>query len=518
MFYSVFSHCSQHSWKRSKYNPTKKSIFALPEQVQEEDEAAGDDDDMVDSFNMRGNTFINQVSDVNKMLSQCQLSDMKRPKTELDSPYSRINTPGAHTNEPDVEFPTIKNNVKAKGRGFPVRREKTNLGLDSKRQGNYEKVTPRNGDGELNNCNKDQAQLTLSGSLNELGRKGLYLKDLVDSQKAEGDICEDVEEDIEVEDDREEFDEAEEFDYDDDYFIFANDDDSDDDEQVLRQDSEKQDHSGEGSVNTRDEHVESNNETDKGDDKEKVLDRNTNASSNEKVVMDQSSSEENITKDQNKKMVNVIETILPFGPEERSKSVNRQASHENVNQNANPKVAEKHQSKEKPRGQFLKASIITVVSKPEVSAPALLSGSQGYCTSNSQASSSNGSQGNLKAGSSSTSLTKPSTDSQTHLKAGTQINISENQTCSTSSANCQASSQSENQAHIPESQTNSSFSNQELFSSDSQTSNSESCQTSSSASIFPSGSKSDKELENKAQSNENGTSKQTENQSSTGAC
>ena len=44
--YSVFSFCAKHKWGASAYNPSKKSIFFIPEeQLDMQDERAGDDDD-----------------------------------------------------------------------------------------------------------------------------------------------------------------------------------------------------------------------------------------------------------------------------------------------------------------------------------------------------------------------------------------------------------------------------------------------------------------------------------------
>ncbi|XP_060575183.1 probable beta-tubulin polyglutamylase isoform X1 [Ruditapes philippinarum] len=508
------SHCHQHTWRRSKYSPTKKSIFALPEQVEEEDEAAGDDDDMVDSFNMRGNTFINQVSSVSKMLSQCEISEMKRPKTELDSPYSRINTPGASLNDTDAEFPIIRNNMKGKGKGFPVRREKTNLGLATKRQRNYEEVTPRNGDDKLIESNKDQVQLTLTSSLNDLGRKGFYLKDLVDSHKEESDDVNDMEGEFEEEDNEQE---PEEFDYDDDYFIFANDDDSDDDEEIAGKSSDTQEQSSKSTEDSKGESVDSTIEKGKedgaieGDNKKNSAAENDN-DQDENIIA--SSNGANIVKDQNKKLVNVIETVLPFGPEERSKSVNKLVHFDNANLNSNPKVAEKHQPKEKPRGQFLKASIITVVSKPEVSSPAVLSGNQSSCVSESQANTGNGCRLSMKASthatSSSGSSSKSPLDSQ---KAVPQMHISEKQASSDSSTGSQSSSKSGSSSYT-DSQASSSVSTQELVSSN-ETSTSDNCQSDSTSSSFQSGSKTDEDIENQAQSNLIGAKEQSSNQSVT---
>ncbi|XP_045161705.2 probable beta-tubulin polyglutamylase isoform X2 [Mercenaria mercenaria] len=482
------SHCSQHSWKRSKYSPTKKSIFALPEQI-EEDEAAGDDDDNVDSFNMRGNTFINQVSDVNKMLSRCELSGIQRPKTELDSPYRRMNTPGTSQKASDAEFPTIRNDLKGKGKSVLNRMTKTKCSTEVKQERNSRELPTAGGNSV--DRNKEQGQLTISGSLDDLGRKGLYLRDLVDSQRVDN-YDEDVEGESEREDEMEELENAEEFDYDDDYFIFANDDDDDDvDDDDFTKKKDTEDHSNESSKFIKGDTVESDTENIAGNktattcdtaaktvrngkeskienteiqciitengiaekNVKNIADENKNASSSEKDrnenaeqkfrSINENAELKKTEEDQHKK-VSVIENVFPLGHFENNKPT-KFVHTENISQNANPKVTEKQQSKEKARIQCVKASIITVVSQSDgsrsqsscSSSSTLPSGSQTSCTSSSQASSTTGSHASSKTSSKADSIT----NSKISSSFGSQAS-STNGSQSSFASNSQASSAS----------------------------------------------------------------------------
>lgn len=428
------SHCSQHSWRRSKYSPTKKSIFALPEQI-EEDEAAGDDDDNVDTFNMRGNTFISQVSSVNKMMEQCRVSEIDRPKTELDSHPVRNDTPSSRqiSAEFQTEFPTIRNDLKKKGKNLLSKKKKVKS--DEKQRESPSLVVKGrkgpNGRSEINMVDASEeyfpktnlldrgneyGQLRMSGSLNDLGRKGLYLRDLVDAQKPEYDVEdreEDVDEDI-IDEEALGDEDKEDSDYDDDYFIFVNDDEDSDDKEKdnsddssefimgedVESDIEKDTEVGDADKHEAKEKVENIEEFSAKEDteienkksymvqeghsyckdtgKENCFEMendlvmiqqgctDTDSKSGEKDDMLDKSCNDNDEKPQVK--VNIIETVMPFGQAENMKCQNTKISQTgskgNCNQNANPKVTEKHQSKEKSRGQCLKASVITVVSQP----------------------------------------------------------------------------------------------------------------------------------------------------------
>lgn len=258
------SFCPQHSWKRQKYSPSKKSIFALPEQI-DEDEAAGDDDDNVDSFTVRGNTFCNQqLTGVSKMLAQCKVNEPPRPKTELDLP----SLPRDSCTQ--VDFPVIRNDLKGKGKGMGSKKRKARGSGEHKVKGKSNKAILREKEddaklevssvigwgtstcatadtGEADAQDKEQAELSMTGSISDLGRKGFYLRDLVDSQKAQvehvdseedsDDVSEDDDEDeVEKEEENEENGQMasgkEEDDFDDDYFVFVKEEFSDDDTEL----------------------------------------------------------------------------------------------------------------------------------------------------------------------------------------------------------------------------------------------------------------------------------------------
>lgn len=139
--YSIFSYCRDHRWRKCKYSPKKKSIFAVPEEI-EGDEAAGDDDDNVDNFTVRGNTFCEEISGVSRMVAECKKELMKRPKTEMDMPSINLST-SADSLEPQgfhAKFPVISNDLKrekckykAKSATVMTKRGSKELGLEKEK-------------------------------------------------------------------------------------------------------------------------------------------------------------------------------------------------------------------------------------------------------------------------------------------------------------------------------------------------------------------------------------------------
>lgn len=406
---------------------------------------------------MRGNTFISQVSSVNKMLEHCKLSVIERPKTELDSPFVQNDSPRL---KQKADFPAIRNDLRGKGKTHVNKQKKAKNVNEARQKGHSSLQVPEN-EGEEERCdsnttlssgsagadnnllerNKEHGQLTLSRSLNDLGRKGLYLRDLVDSQITNSND-EDKEGDFDADEqnaEEEDLEETEENDYDDDYFIFINDDEDSDDEK-----NPNSEHSDDSSEFIMGEEIESDTEKATNDENaDKILAEGKNSensnlgafekkSSNDKIKIEESHNEEekvkadlekekageskpcisgqNITdcffdahnqcegtdnlgvkktsiEEKRPVKVNIIETVIPFGTNEAVKSptLKQCGNHENTNLNAYPKVSDK--CKERSRGQCLKASVITVVSQSDSSVSKVDSISSTFSPSCSQASS-----------------------------------------------------------------------------------------------------------------------------------
>lgn len=158
---STSSYCPDHRWRKSKYNPKKKSIFAVPEDIQG-DEAAGDDDDNVENFNVRGNTFCEEIAGVSRMVQECKKEMIKRPKTDMDKPSMSMSMSGDSLESQgfSAQFPSITNDltgginkskgVKSKKRGFGSRCSSRNDGRSrdtpssEDRSGNGESSLHRN--------------------------------------------------------------------------------------------------------------------------------------------------------------------------------------------------------------------------------------------------------------------------------------------------------------------------------------------------------------------------------------
>ena len=96
-FFIFFSHCSQHRWKKTLYNPSKKSVFAVEEDDQEQDnsqdEAAGDDDDnvtddVVSSIRDMKNQIEDDVASIAK--GQTQSDGFNEVKVGAKSPMLSI--------------------------------------------------------------------------------------------------------------------------------------------------------------------------------------------------------------------------------------------------------------------------------------------------------------------------------------------------------------------------------------------------------------------------------------------
>ncbi|KAL4221443.1 Tubulin tyrosine ligase-like [Mactra antiquata] len=242
------SHCSQHTWKRYKHVPAKKSIFHLPEQA-DEDEAAGDDNDNIDNFTVRGNTFINEVKGVSKMIEQCKLAE--RPKTDMD--IRHVNVGGGSLNNALANFPAIKNNLSERGEDARGKRRKgkgasmselkdsndtcvTKVASNQNNVGASETVAEsldvRNGNNP--DTNKPLSQLPKAESLTDLGKKGFFLKDLVEAQKHENPDSEAERENMSDNGSDDDYlSNGSEDDFDDDYLIFADDQNDSDDEQMM---------------------------------------------------------------------------------------------------------------------------------------------------------------------------------------------------------------------------------------------------------------------------------------------
>ena len=128
-YLSLFSYCPDHRWRRSKYNPKKKSIFALPEQT-EEDQAAGDgDDNNVDNLKERSHTSCEEVKGVDKMINQCKNELKNRPKTEKSKPsVTHCRSADGLVSQGFVSpFPSIRNDMKSTSGGWKTRKSTGNL-------------------------------------------------------------------------------------------------------------------------------------------------------------------------------------------------------------------------------------------------------------------------------------------------------------------------------------------------------------------------------------------------------
>ena len=88
--FDSFSHCTQHGWKRRKFNPRKKSVFSIDQQQtsdqnDQQDQAAGDDLDDITNFIMRGNSFYSERDSPNKASLMCPQKDQvgdQKPDSE----------------------------------------------------------------------------------------------------------------------------------------------------------------------------------------------------------------------------------------------------------------------------------------------------------------------------------------------------------------------------------------------------------------------------------------------------
>ncbi|XP_052760665.1 uncharacterized protein LOC128203322 isoform X2 [Mya arenaria] len=233
------SFCPQHRWKLAKYNPKKKSIFAVPEEIGQADQAAGDDDDNVDNFLVRGNTFCQDVKEVKTMVDKVRAQELKRPKTEMDLPTlcmsgsaNSLDSVGA---TPRSLFPPITNDMKNM-------KAWNQNGADTKGKNDCE------GDVGARNLKETNGKtcLSLDRSLTDLGKKGFYLKDLVDTQKdAEYGTAFD-------EDDEDDFEEADDDLSDDDAYLA---DETDENEGNAVEDDNKNDYSAAQEMQNKSENV-----------------------------------------------------------------------------------------------------------------------------------------------------------------------------------------------------------------------------------------------------------------------
>lgn len=163
----------------------------MPEQG-EQDEAAGDDNDEdVDNFTMHGNTFIDHVSDISKILQDCKMADSERPKTEMALKDVSSGTAIVKS----TSAPVIKNNLGVKGNGVYSKTKKGKQHVVDRKDNtpgmyDYNEGAIAASMSEVENTDNTESdrhvgQLSFSGSLTDLGKKGFYLKDLVDAQKQE---------------------------------------------------------------------------------------------------------------------------------------------------------------------------------------------------------------------------------------------------------------------------------------------------------------------------------------------
>lgn len=415
---------------------------------------------------MRGNTFCNQIAGVSKMLSRCKVSELERPKTELDLPTVRIDSPRSGPKSTG-EFPIITNDLKSKRKHLVNKKKKVKHGFEKSRKAEKDKVDGHvigaaskafsAEEGDLQEIKKDVAHMFISGSLNDLCRKGLYLKDLVDSQKKKIDDNEydddvDDEEDIHFEQEKEG--ESEEQESEDE------DDDVDDDDK----ENEDTEHSDDSSHFIMGEETDSDRETECGkSEKDQVCEVNdtghttADESKAEKSVeasrieIEANRSEIQRTEDKTdesknmficakedrtyeefehceatgipcKEMAEVVTVstvqkyseskgsadamavtsniacIVPYeasARDTRLESIKQKVRQDNLNQTTNAKSSDKTHSKEKSRGQFLKASVVTMVSQPVLSSSqskSILPPESRTSQSNTQSTGSGGSQ------------------------------------------------------------------------------------------------------------------------------
>ncbi|XP_052284509.1 uncharacterized protein LOC127880994 isoform X1 [Dreissena polymorpha] len=316
------SFCPDHRWKRRKYNPKKKSIFAVPEEIQG-DEAAGDDDDNVDSFLVRGNTF-------------CQKGNTKgaqrlppRPKTEMDRP-SFPHSASSESLEKQRLVPVrpIKNDQN-KGKGQATR-AKTSLGMNERSltfSDGFRLEIEGTGQGKRDQSdgtkNNSKGKQNSSGNLTELGPK-----DMVGSRH---DACNgNVEEDLDADEDEDEH-----------YGVDDGSDDSDDeylDDEI----------SGEEMENTESKDVENGyyisavENSGKADMLDVKLDGNHNSDGKHPLTQNSSSSKDKMAqekddaKDQvNKKSPKIVTNVEQSHDIDTNENIKSAEEELNTNQSAN---------------------------------------------------------------------------------------------------------------------------------------------------------------------------------------